>query len=64
MSNRSSVKGPYHSESVIFNIDARDGSGTYWVAYKKICNNDLYFDSFGDLRPLSNLVGNRALITL
>ena len=42
---------PKVNESAIINLDADDGPGTHWVAYRKIRNCVEYYDSFGDLRP-------------
>lgn len=39
------------NESGVINLDDDVGSGTHWVAYKKIGNIVHYFDSFGDLQP-------------
>ena len=41
--------GPLKYDSAIVNLDDEDGSGTYWVAYKKRNNQVIYFDSFGYL---------------
>lgn len=51
MRNDLPINGPFKHESAIINLDNSDGSGTHWVAYKKINNNVIYFDSFGDLQP-------------
>lgn len=39
------------TESAIINLDITSGPGTHWVAYKKIGNKVLYYDSFGNLPP-------------
>ena len=58
MRNETTMIGPQIFESAIVNLDYKDGPGTYWVAYKKIVSDVEYFDfdSFGNLRPPSNLV--------
>lgn len=43
--------GPRKTETGIVNLDSSRGSGTHWVAYRKIGNSVTYFDSFGNLRP-------------
>ena len=47
---------PLVSESAIINLDDAKGPGTHWVAYKKYGNNVIYFDSFGDLLPPTELM--------
>jgi len=42
---------PKRLESAIVNLDSENGSGTHWVAYKKIGNQVEYYDSFGNLPP-------------
>jgi hypothetical protein len=42
---------PKYNEAAIVNLDIESGSGTHWVAYKKIGNNIKYYDSFGNLPP-------------
>lgn len=56
MRNGLSKRGPFKHESAIINLDDNDGSGTHWVAYKKINNNVIYFDNFGDLQPPEEFV--------
>lgn len=56
MRNQLPKSGPNKHESSIVNLDDKDGPGTHWVAYRKIGNSVIYFDSFGDLRPPSELV--------
>ena len=51
MRNRLPKSGPHDQESAIVNLDDVSGPGTHWVAYCKLGNTVLYFDSFGDLRP-------------
>lgn len=43
-------------ECGIVNLDNSVGSGTHWVAYHKINNNSIYFDSFGNLQPPTQIV--------
>ena len=38
-------------ESAIVNLDSESGTGTHWVAYKKIGKQVDYYDSFGNLQP-------------
>lgn len=49
-------KRPLKTESGVINLDDRDGPGTHWVAYKKRGYEIIYFDSFGDLRPPTDLI--------
>lgn len=56
MRNQLPVKGPRRTESAIVNLDDSHGPGTHWVTYRKIGDSVLYFDSFGNLRPPSDLV--------
>ncbi|KAL4091149.1 hypothetical protein QTP88_025886 [Uroleucon formosanum] len=42
---------PKRRESAIINLDTENGTGTHWVAYKKIGNQVEYYDSFGNLPP-------------
>lgn len=51
MRDRLPNSGPKKNECGIVNLDSQAGSGTHWVAYKKIGNIITYFDSFGNLRP-------------
>ncbi|KAL4118952.1 hypothetical protein QTP88_011830 [Uroleucon formosanum] len=44
-------KSPKRQESAIINLDTRKGTGTHWVAYKKIGKKVEYYDSFGNLPP-------------
>lgn len=50
------MRKPWHSESGVVNMDDSTSPGTHWVAYKKIGNRVLYYDSFGDLSPPVELV--------
>ena len=56
MRNELCTKGTHRYESCIINLDDKDGPGTHWVAYNKSNNGALYFDSFGNLQPPSDLV--------
>lgn len=47
---------PLKNECAIVNLDASDGPGTHWVAYKKFGNSVEYYDSFGKLRPPIELI--------
>lgn len=44
-------KIPWKRESGIINLDTHKNPGTHWVAYKKINDRVMYFDSFGNLMP-------------
>jgi len=56
MRNSLPIGGIYQNESGIVNLDSVEGPGTHWVAYAKRENHVIYFDSFGNLRPLNELV--------
>lgn len=43
-------------ESGIINIDNKKGSGTHWTAYVKKNNFINYFDSYGNLRPPTEVI--------
>lgn len=47
--------GPRRCESGIINLDDKNGPGSHWVAYKKINDRIMYFDSFGNLQPPENV---------
>lgn len=47
---------PKLKECGIVNLDVSKNPGTHWVAYIKTKNKCEYFDSFGDLKPPSELV--------
>ena len=47
---------PYYRESAIVNLDNASGPGTHWVAYRKRGNDVVYFDSFGNLQPPTDLM--------
>jgi len=40
-----------HRELAVVNLDFEIGTGTHWVAYKKIAKQVKYYDSFGNLPP-------------
>ena len=40
-----------NQESAVVNLDTEIGTGTHWVAYKKIGKRVKYFDSYGNLPP-------------
>jgi hypothetical protein len=44
------------NESSIINLDDAVNEGSHWVCFKKINNNAIYFDSFGNLRPPLELI--------
>lgn len=56
MRNSMPIDGPWQNETAIMNLDDKSGSGTHWTAYKKVGSNVYYFDSFGDLKPPTNLL--------
>lgn len=43
-------------ETAIVNLDSKYGEGTHWVCYRKKRGNVEYFDSFGNLRPPTEVV--------
>lgn len=43
-------------ESGIVNLDQYSGNGTHWVAYIRKGNVIKYFDSYGNLRPSSQII--------
>lgn len=50
---------PHRSKPIecgIVNLDSYKRNGTHWVAYAKIYNYCEYFNSFGDLKPPTELV--------
>ena len=47
---------PFLNEKAIVNLDQSENSGTHWIAYNKIGHDVYYFDSYGNLRPPSDLV--------
>ena len=42
---------PRKYECGVINLDSLNNLGTHWVAYRKINNNVIYFDSFGNINP-------------
>ena len=56
MRNKLPEGGPYYQESAIVNLDDVSGPGTHWVAYRKLGDKVQYFDSFGDLRPPTDVM--------
>lgn len=50
------AKGPWKQESAIVNLDDAQGPGTHWVAYRKNGHHVTYFDSFGNLRPPTEII--------
>lgn len=50
---------PHKSKQIecgIVNLDNYKNVGTHWVAYVRVNNYCEYFDSFGDLKPPTELV--------
>lgn len=47
---------PRIHECGIVNLDRNTGSGTHWVAYRKIREKIIYYDSFGNLPPPRELL--------
>lgn len=45
----------WKNESGIVNLDDKNGTGTHWVAYKRLFDTIYYFDSFGNLPPPKEL---------
>ena len=56
MRNTLPKTGPFKNETAIVNLDNEQNPGTHWVAYKKLGNSVIYFDSFGNLRPPLELI--------
>lgn len=48
--------GPREYEAAVINLDDKNGSGTHWVAYRKVKEKVVYFDSFGNLKPPKELI--------
>jgi len=40
-----------NQECAVVNLDIEIGTGTHWVAYKKIGKQVKYYDSYGNLTP-------------
>lgn len=49
-------KIPRSKECGIINLDSSENQGTHWVAYAKINNYVIYFDSYGNLKPPAELI--------
>lgn len=49
-------KRPKKIECAILNLDTFKKPGTHWVAYAKINDYCEYFNSFGNLKPPSELI--------
>lgn len=49
-------KKPRKYECAIINLDVAAGSGSHWVAYRKVLRNVIYFNSFGNLKPPPELI--------
>lgn len=49
-------KQPMNVECGIVILDTSKGSGTHWVTYYKNNNYVEYFDSFGNLQPLLEII--------
>lgn len=48
--------GPWKNESAIVNLDSKESAGTHWCCYRKRNKETLYFDSFGNLSPPSDIM--------
>lgn len=48
--------GAHRFECGVVNLDSNLGRGTHWVAYVKEGRTVYYFDSFGNLKPPTDLV--------
>ena len=44
------------NESGIINLDSYNGPGTHWTAYVKNNENIIYFDSYGNLPPPTEII--------
>ena len=56
MRNDLPADGPHYKETAVVNLDDKQNEGTHWTAYRKTGNEVVYFDSFGDLQPPSDLM--------
>lgn len=56
MQNSLPLDGVKVNECAILNLDDKNGTGTHWVAYKKVGKDVTYFDSFGNLKPPKELL--------
>lgn len=45
-----------NKECGIINLDSDSGLGTHWVAYIKRLNTLIYFDSYGNLPPPTEVI--------
>lgn len=43
-------------ETAVVNLDSSLGAGTHWVCYRKLNRTVQYFDSFGNLKPPTELM--------
>ena len=46
----------HKNENGVVNLDDDSGEGTHWTAYIKKGKNVIYFDSYGNLRPPTELI--------
>ena len=53
MRNAMPSDGSKFKESAVVNLD---GPGSHWIAYRKNGEDVTYFDSFGNLKPLKDLI--------
>ena len=56
MRNALPSDGPRSKEAAVINLDDKSGPETHWVAYRKLGKDDMYFDSFGNLKPPKELI--------
>ena len=56
MRNEFPKGGHLKYKSAIVNLDDEDEAGTHWVADRKINNQIIYFDRFGNLQPRLDLI--------
>jgi len=49
-------KKPWKNECGILNLNNSNQPGSHWVAWLKIDNIKVYFDSFGDSPPVKEIV--------
>lgn len=43
-------------ETGIINLDSKENRGSHWTAYVKNKNKVIYFDSYGNLRPPTEVI--------
>lgn len=48
--------GPWKNETAFVNLDSVKSTGSHWVCFKKRNKDVIYFDSFGNLSPPSELM--------